>query len=143
LQNAETVRKSKPVRSFFECLTNRTFLIGEIYLTAVVCTTTVSLLGLYYYFHEVVSLNLLSLIGFPLGAVSVWCFYVKAKDKLSKRLLYGLPTLAAVLLLLITVILGRSSLGSFFCFFAGGIGAFIQYTFNNMIRVSKGTLSEP
>jgi len=133
----ETVRQSKPVRSFFECLKNRTFLIGEIYLTAVVCTTTVSLLGLYYYFQEVVEPGLITYVGFPAGIVSVWLFYAKTKDRLSKRLLYGLPTLTAALFLLITVLLGKSSAGPFFGFFAGGIGAFIQYTFNNVIIVES------
>jgi len=133
----ETVRSSKPIHSFFECLKNRTFLIGEIYLTAVVCTTTVSILGLYYYLQEVVTLNPISIIGFPLGAVSVWLFYTRSKDKLSKRLLYGLPTLAAVLLLLVTVALGRTQAGAFFGFAAGGIGAFIQYALNNIIIVES------
>lgn len=133
VQNPEIVQNSPPISSFLECLKNKTFIIGEIYLTSVVTCTMTLILSIQYFMDEFNSASIVTISGTIFGAVAEYLFFRKCYTRIPSRVLFGLSGVVSAVMLFSIGLRPEIPACVFLGCFGAGITATIQYTVNSII----------
>lgn len=139
ISNKVKIKNTSYIESLKQCLSNKKFLVAEVFLTSTIIASGFLTIGFYYFLDECVNGNMLVVILLIAGCFAGAGFMFFLSPKLVNRYgMYNVTTgigLICATCLIVNFFLTQYS----FAFFIGGIGTgisfVIQYYFNQLLMV--------